>query len=344
MGTFFRDYGLIAVLICFAVGGYFLLGDEREDVLASSLDALGSRLTALVDDDEAREQTELNMEAFKAAVAANEVAPEEVEQFAANVLNLSASGAKLSAEDADMVWSYAFGSDAAALPLPDMADAGTVAGPEPSVADAGTVVGAAPPVADAGPRQNAPRPPAVKPRSAPERPWSPDASKRVGARVAAMVDLAERMRQGTDEDAQALANHVQFVVMDGLKVVMDSVVTQVWQSPRIRDAARDLDRERVVIWDSRLAEERRRHAENLREQRDKIEEARRSAGTLDVPEADQIRQLEKLVRLQEMGLLLRSDPSVPAARIDSILNDVFQKLEREIESAVRDGATGIDAG
>ncbi len=103
MKTFAREYGLVTVLIVVGLVGYVLYDQNREDVLSYSLDVVGERLLALVDDPVMKEALATRFAQYKRDVLEEDVAPREVEQFAANVLNLSNSGEKLTMEEAELV-------------------------------------------------------------------------------------------------------------------------------------------------------------------------------------------------------------------------------------------------
>jgi hypothetical protein len=54
MTSSLREYGLIALLIAVSVGGYLLFERNKEDLLSFSLDAIGTKLVNLVDDETAK--------------------------------------------------------------------------------------------------------------------------------------------------------------------------------------------------------------------------------------------------------------------------------------------------
>jgi len=104
MRNLWREYRLIAVLIVVAMASYVLYNRYRQDILAYSLNAIGDRLVAMVDGDAgARGVVTERYERFKQRILRREVAPEQVESMAANVLNLSNSGASLTQQEAEMV-------------------------------------------------------------------------------------------------------------------------------------------------------------------------------------------------------------------------------------------------
>jgi len=101
--SIWREYGLIAILIVISVTGYFAFNEHKEELLAFSLETVGSHLVDMVDDPVARERLAVAFTAFRDRVANQEVAPEEVELVTASLLNLTTSGERLGVEDVDMV-------------------------------------------------------------------------------------------------------------------------------------------------------------------------------------------------------------------------------------------------
>lgn len=103
MKAILREYGLIAILIVISVSGYLAFNEHREELIAFSLDTVGSHLADMVDDPVARERLAVAFGTFRERVANREVAPEEVEFVTASLLNLTTSGERLGADDVDMV-------------------------------------------------------------------------------------------------------------------------------------------------------------------------------------------------------------------------------------------------
>lgn len=311
MKKFWKEYGLVGVLVVVAVGGYFLLGENREDILALSLDSIGDRLMELVDDREAKARTADTYANFKAKVAAKEVTPDQFERIAANVLNLSTSGAKLSPEDVEMVLSLAMEGEVNVLPIPDA--------PFESTGETG----------DLTPIETAP--------DVSTHTWTLATEEEVGARVSAMVAFSDKMKQMAVAAKQADETnlHVQYVVNDGIQVVVDSVIS-IWQDSELQALTADLDREKRVIWNKNLADAQRKHFEQLKTQREKIAVTRGGGVNLSPPEAKKIMALERLNRLQEKGIILDIDSTTFRIRMDVILQEVLRELEKEIEAVKKD--------
>ncbi|GMQ82169.1 MAG: hypothetical protein BMS9Abin05_1614 [Rhodothermia bacterium] len=314
MTKFFKEYGLVLLLIVVGVGGYLLLGDEREDILSSSLDALGLRLISMVDDTDGRAKTADTFEDFKAKVAANDITPDQLERIAANVLNLTSSGAKLSPEEADLVLGLSIEGDASALPMPDLPDTGGEQPPEIT------------PVA--------PEPNVIA------RTWSRKSSNEIGERLATMVQFADKVKEmsasvGSDTD---IALSIQYIVDDGLKVVVDTIASKFLEMSEIQALANELERDRVVIWEKNVRDARRKHIETLKKQRRRLEETRISSGALSQRDAGKIIALERLNKIQEAGVVLQIDSSLYRLRIDLIINEALKAVESKLEFIQQDAA------
>lgn len=98
-----KEYGLITVLIAVALGGYFLIGDRRGELMDHALDVLGSRLVELSAREDDRDDIARQFALFQERVERDEVSPEMVEAVAANVLNLKARGAVITPEEAELM-------------------------------------------------------------------------------------------------------------------------------------------------------------------------------------------------------------------------------------------------
>lgn len=312
MMTFFKEYGLVLLLIIVGVGGFLLLGDEREDILASSLDALGQRLMDMVDDTDAKAKAAETFEDFKAKVASNEIAPEQLERIAANVLNLTSSGAKLSPEEADMVLDLSMEGEASALPMPELVDTG---GDEPAQMT---------PVA--------PEPTVMV------HTWSREASDELGERLATLVKLADKVKEMSvsAESNSDMAMSFQYVVDGGLKVVVDTVFSHIWAASEMQALAQDMERARVVVWENNVHDARKRHVQSLRAQRERLENTRISSPELPLREARKIMALERLNRLQEAGVVLQIDSTLYRLRMEMVLEEALRAVETEFEFIQQD--------
>lgn len=103
MLDFWKEYGVIAVLIAVSLGGYFLIGDRREELMDQALDMLGSRLVELSAREDDRDDIARQFALFQEKVEREEISPEMVEAVAANVLNLRVRGAVITPEEAGLM-------------------------------------------------------------------------------------------------------------------------------------------------------------------------------------------------------------------------------------------------
>ena len=115
-----REYGLILGLIVISISGYLLFSQHKEDILAYSLDVLGTKLVSLIDDESARARVASAFDRFEEQALNNEISPSQVQFVAANVLNLANSNARLSPEEAELVLSLQPESDSSKLPSPEV--------------------------------------------------------------------------------------------------------------------------------------------------------------------------------------------------------------------------------
>ncbi len=103
MIRFLREYGILVVAIAVAMAGFVYYTNHKEDVLAYTLDVLGERLMEMVDDADTKDVIAKRFADIRNRILDKQVDPADVEILAANVLNLSASGTKLTANEAELM-------------------------------------------------------------------------------------------------------------------------------------------------------------------------------------------------------------------------------------------------
>ncbi|QXD16993.1 hypothetical protein GQ464_008685 [Rhodocaloribacter litoris] len=219
MRNLWREYGLIVALIVVAMAAYLVYNQHRERLLASSLDLIGSRLVAMVEGSENHRGTVARLfDQFKKQVLQREVTPVQVEYVAANVLNLSSSGAKLTPEEVRLVLEPALASVPDAVPAtPPAAPAPSTPSPAPSMADVG---------------------------------------RRIGEVLAFETRLRSLLSEDPALH-EKLAGHIQFHFDGGLRVVIDEdVPARLTRAERERflAAVRALEEGRRVRWEKHLAD------------------------------------------------------------------------------------------
>jgi len=120
LNKIWKEYGLIALLIVVSVSGYLLFSENKENIMSYTLDVLGEKMVALASDDASRERISSLFDQFSDRVANDDIAPEQIEAVAANVLNLSTRGEAITAEEAETMLYMDY---AETLPTPQSPDA-----------------------------------------------------------------------------------------------------------------------------------------------------------------------------------------------------------------------------
>jgi len=107
------DYPFLLVLIfVIAIGGYWIVQEIRSQNLDPFLDFLGDKLIAMLPQEKDKQKVQTLYNEFKENVKDNKIAPEEVEEFAAEILNLHNLPDSLTAHQAEELL-------ASVLPRPD---------------------------------------------------------------------------------------------------------------------------------------------------------------------------------------------------------------------------------
>jgi hypothetical protein len=107
-----RRIGLSLVVVAYiVVVVIFLVRDHKKDIssaLGDSLDFIGGKLNAMVAESPDKKTATAAYEDFKKQVLEHKVPPEQVENIAANILNLSNSGVVLSSSEAEEMLQASF--------------------------------------------------------------------------------------------------------------------------------------------------------------------------------------------------------------------------------------------
>ena len=299
-----REYGLIIILIVAAMVGYLVIQGQEEDILAQSLDNIRNRLVAMVDDVASRESIAAHFDRFKDKVKQQEVSPEEVENMAANVLNLSNSGTTITPEQAEMMLDFAsVAPEVALLPTPEPAPA----------EDAPT-----PPVAVAPP---APLTPPVPP--VPPTPRDLDA---LGERLETMLAFNVEVEKVMAERRE-LARHIRYRVEEGLHVDLDMAMTDEMKQRLAQEAQRLEAKRMMVVWKQNMAEEMQAERKRARRELRSVEALKKRpprAVRVEVAVED-LESLESLKHLEAMGYR--------AMLPDSVHRVIMVHLEEALEAA-----------
>lgn len=319
MKSIWKEYGLILLLIVVAVGGYLIVDRNKEDILAYSLDAIGTRLVSLVDDDVAKRRIALAFESFKSRVANDEVSQEQVELVAANILNLSTSGARITPEDAELILNLNEEALLADLPVPAS-----------GVGVTAETVGADP-APDPAPEPDppaAPSAPATPGAMAPVRPPSVvriDA-RALASRIEAMVDVAESMERMVPADS-VIGKFMIFSPENGLHLQIDP------ESGRhgiridiesIREAAAEAragaaGSSAMVRLDETLAEQQAAWSTFVERQRREMVQFEQNVEVRSAELEMAMERLERLAKLQSQGLYAPFDTARFGVRMDDLM-------------------------
>lgn len=286
MNTVWREYGVIGVLLVVAISGYLFVSRHQEDLLALSLDAISSQLLALVPDEEGRGRVTEVLNRFKERVAAKEVDPDQVEQFAASVLNLGTAGEPLNADDAELVVRLALDENPA-LPLPD---------------------GITFDVNTSTPRK-------------PARPPTADELAAVGERLQPMIAFFNSVRTELPTDT-TMGVPFRFYADQGLHVVVDDRYREQIESAV---EAKALMSERAVSWRARFADATEAERDRLDSRVSRIIHLR-SGGVDSVKLAGSIENLARIRRLESLGVIAHPDLDSIMIKVETELMRVIADL------------------
>lgn len=310
MKDILKDYGVIALLIVVAISGYFLFAQNKQDILAYTMDTLGARLADLATNDESRERIVEAFDLFSDRVARQELTPEQIELVAANVLNLSAKGEAITPEEAEFML-YMDAPNALPFPLFAEADEGILydkpAPVTPITPTAPTVI-----IAD---------------------------FEALGSRLEAMVKFAETVEVGPAEASR----HYQFVSdSDGIHVVIDQQLGDFISSPTFRPMARDLEERRMVRFNNKLADEMDRDARVFNRRRARLTRVQQSIAR----DAVQTQRLNDLVRIQRLGALgvkVSMDSIAMNQEIELMIMEAMSGVEGLLEGMRTEIMIGTDS-
>jgi len=323
MKSLLKEYGIIAVLIVVAVGGYLLVDRNKEDILSYSLDAVGTRLVSLVDDEESKRQIARAFDSFKRRVANDEVSSEQVELVAANILNLSTSGARITPEDAELILNLNEEALLADLPAPEPPDAGSTM----SVGRSDT--------APSVPEPDSPERPARPAEPARPSEFRIDA-RALATRIESMVGVAEAMERTIRIDSVA-RRHVLFSPSNGLHVEIDpetgrhDVRIDVESIRAAAEAAATGESVDMVRIDRNTAQQQVAWGQFLERHRQEMAEFEQKFEIHSVELVRTIERLERLADLQDKGLYAPFDTSRFSLRMNEVMKGLRTQSDRRTE-------------
>ncbi len=323
-----REYGFLFVLAAVGILSFFYFRTEDANVLEHSLDAVGAQLMSVVGEAEAHASVAGLYERFKTRVLRKEVTPEQVEQLAANILQLRRSGEQLTAAQAEEVFNIVLGAESDASGLPPSPGSGGSPARDPS---GGTTVLEDVLPASSG-RESSERSPASAAPSGPPAtrrpadPANPPGFEDLGERLKILLELnavLDRPPPPKGADAPNLGRFVEFHAEDGTRVVVDVRLKEALskQSPtEIDRLVHRLESSRMLTWTDDVQESRDRH------QRTREEAAQRGYELQVLLEQQGQAMQEELARLARYRALQAKGVTFPFD-IDSLESVVRHSIE-----------------
>ena len=97
-----RDFGLILSLgLIIAIGSYWFVKEMPMDGIEHYIDLLGDKLMALIPEEQEKQELAAIYDAFKTKVREKKISPENVEQIASAIINLSIASDSLTLSEAE---------------------------------------------------------------------------------------------------------------------------------------------------------------------------------------------------------------------------------------------------
>ncbi len=315
MRELLREYGLVIALIVVGMAGYLFFYEHKDDVLATTLDALGEQLIALVDEEAHKEALAARFDAFKQRVLAREVDPGQVESMAANVLNLRNSGEQLTPEEADKVLEWSL---AEAPPLPD------------------------PPEAEAWPAPPAPReapqPPVRSEGTATAVPApAPEAFEALGERLAAVLAFNKEVHKVTRKEAarqKKMAENLQYGCDESgeLKLTVDATLMA-----ELHGEMAQLDQEMKRLEKHKLIVKKKHLAREMQAEKVRIERELEAVSRLHAAQGEAMQEALKSVSTLKHLEALGYRPGFDIEEITDLIDDVVEEaMEQDVDLDVRE--------
>lgn len=303
MKSALREYGVILTLIAISVTGYYLFTQNKEDILSYSLDILGTKLVNLMGDDASKLQVAQAFERFQERVANQEVSSDQIQFVAANVLNLTQTRSKISAEEAEILLSD--------LPVPLDGE---------QLSDA--------------PSTSLPTSPADSPSALPT-PSKPTTKQPFNtADLGKSLDTLIRLSEVVDGSDPATVNMIRFKSdKDGVHVVMDPELEKHVSKGTFAFITRELTDDKKVRWNATLREDVEKRNQWLQEQEKKLELVVVQDQKMSAENASRVKTYSKMRSLQSKGAMVRMDSTLFAKEIEVLVSGILA----EVEASVRAG-------
>ncbi len=291
MGKAFKNIGFFLVTIMLTAVIFWLIFLDKEskgNVLDYSLNLVGDKLLAMVPEGEQKGSVKQMYDDFIKKAKAEQVAPEQVEYVAANIMNLSNLDTTLTPEQAEAVLKYS-------LEAPVKLER---VNPE-SIRIAIDI---------------------KRVQAVEEDAISREQLENVGIRIRKLNELNEELRKAMKEKSEEMREkHLQlhYRIDDGLKMAIDPQFKIYLDKEKYRelsDKIRQLEREEMLEW----REDFRKEMEKMREELKELEELKKFKG---------LEKLEALKALEGLKALNGLEFVPPVINADSIKAVVKRSLE-----------------
>jgi len=234
----------LAVLIISA--GIFLTfyadKDTQKDVLEVSLNLMGDKLMAMVPDGTENNKLVDLYENFKQKAIKGDVAPEQIENVAANILNVSNTEKTITSQQAEGVLRSAL-------------------------------------LVETTWKNSESRGEHQPKKSKPAKRSKPDEFKVAGNRVKTMFEFNERIHKTIEQNAEKqheLARQIHYQVKDGLNLVLDTRLRANMDEKAFSHLVvelEELEQEELLEWSETLSEELARASEEMQEELEALQES-----------------------------------------------------------------------
>jgi hypothetical protein len=290
MWEVFRKIRFFLLVLIISAGIYLVFFAEKEvrqDVLEYSLNLMGNKLLAMVPDGVGKNKLTELYEGFKQKAKQGDVAPVQIENIAASILNVSNTETSLTPQQAEGVLRSAM-----MAPLPRIS---------------------------AAPHK------AHKPMGPPQRAISLESERweALGERVKTMFEFNEHIHNAMKKHAlkhREMASQIHFQVRDGLSLALDAGLRAHMNEKEFKNLAKEikyLEREQLLEWRENLSEELEREMKEMKGELEALDESLKELKKQQNFEA--LEELESLKSLEHLEY-------IPVINADSIRKLVEKNL------------------
>ncbi len=302
----FKKFGLFMIVlfyICLVI--FFLIRDHKSDlnnVLSSSLDFIGFKLNAMVPDSKDRDSVAVAYQNFKQQVLDQKVPPEQVENVAANILNLSKTGATINPSIVSNILEYEV---AVSLEVDSLA----VDSPEAIIS-----------VSKALEVKDAKR---VKAEELEE----------LGVKLSSIYDFEEAMVKTIEDSANVdkeLFHYMRYEAKNGLKIVVDEQTKERLKWKNLTQLNKEMERlqkDKILIYKFNYVDGLEKEKEKLEAELNILIETRHKRQAEKKRESRKTRALESLKKIEIMSITGAINP-------DS-LKKIIEKIQMEANAISR---------